>query len=421
MSRNYANNVSEFLEWVPEVRSIFDFKKDDPWVPWFRGQRACWNLRPKLYREEYGGYARRRKHNIEDEIREEFIVRAPILSETPTPADDEWGWYFLMQHYGTPTRLLDWTEAALLALYFAVKNNQGLYDSVVWALDPYALNEKVIGNEWVICPSATGVTKRDKNRVKPWLPDRFTKMAGLPERPIAVYPTHIARRVSTQRSGFTIHGTDPQGLERMAGKRNGCLIKITIPSFKVQAVRRELEACGIDESTIFPDLDGLSRSLCLKWRLDCHKLPHEKVYTRLRPSSIHGVGVFAIRNIKKDTPLFVGDNEEMLWVEERRLPRFPRQIRKLYEDFPVIKEKRYGCPQNFNRLTMSWYLNEPKRGNLPNVYCDPQENYDFKALRDIKAGEELTVRYKDYSDLPACISAGLRTPAPKEGGSRSRE
>lgn len=88
---NYANNVIEFLEWVPEVRKIFDFKKDDPWVPWFRGQRACWDLRPKLYREEYGGYARRRKQNMEDEIREEFIARAPILSETATPANDEWG------------------------------------------------------------------------------------------------------------------------------------------------------------------------------------------------------------------------------------------------------------------------------------------------------------------------------------------
>lgn len=320
-----------------------------------------------------------------------------------------------MQHYGTPTRLLDWTEAALLALYFAVKNNQGLYDSVVWALDPYTLNKKIIGKEWVICPSATGVTNRDKDRVKPWLQDRFTRMAGLPERPIAVYPTHIARRVSTQRSGFTVHGTDPQGLERMTGGRNSCLIKITIPSFKTQAVRRELEACGIDESTIFPDLDGLSRSLCLKWRLDSHKLPHEKVYTRLRPSSIHGVGVFAIRNIKKDTPLFLGDNEEMLWVEEGRLPRLTKQIRKLYEDFPVIKEKRYGCPRNFNRLTMSWYINKPKRGHLPNVYCDPQESYDFKALRDIRAGEELTVIYKDYSDLPKRGSAGPGTLVLKEG------
>lgn len=188
----------------------------------------------------------------------------------------------------------------------------------------------------------------------------------------------------------------------LEAKKDCCLVKIIIPSFKVQDVRRELESSGIDETTIFPDLDGLSCSLCLKWRLDGHNLPHKNVYTRLRPSPIHGVGVFAIKKIKRDTPLFVGDNEEMLWIEENLVRRTQGEIRKVYDDFPVIdKERRYGCPKNFNRLTMSWYLNEPKSGDRPNVYCDPA-TYDFRALRDIKPGEELTVKYEDYSELPAC-------------------
>jgi SET domain-containing protein len=48
---------------------------------------------------------------------------------------------------------------------------------------------------------------------------------------------------------------------------------------------------------------------------------------------------------------------------------------------------------------MSWYLNEPRKGTQPNVLCDP-ETYDFFAMRDIKPGEELTVNYATYSDLP---------------------
>ena len=213
----YVNNVGDFLNWVNKVRNIFNFKpkKDNPWEPWYRGQRAYWPLRPKLYRAEYGGYARLKKEDIEDEICEEFIVRAPILSETKPAGDDNWEWYFLMQHFGSPTRLLDWTEGALLALYFAVRDNQGLYDAAVWALDPYELNKKVIHKAWVIPPTAPGVTERDKNRVKPWLPTRFTKMAKLPQPPIAVCPTHIARRISTQRSCFTVHGTDQEGLDRL--------------------------------------------------------------------------------------------------------------------------------------------------------------------------------------------------------------
>lgn len=63
------------------------------------------------------------------------------------------------------------------------------------------------------------------------------------------------------------------------------------------------------------------------------------------------------------------------------------------DDFAVLKNKRYGCPLSFNRLTPSWYLNNSK---IPNVRCD--ENYDFVAIRNIKPGEELTADYSTYSD-----------------------
>jgi len=55
-------------------------------------------------------------------------------------------------------------------------------------------------------------------------------------------------------------------------------------------------------------------------------------------------------------------------------------------------------------LTVSWYINEPKRGEQPNVYCE-EETYDFFALKDIKAGDELTVDYSEYSDrLPSWLA-----------------
>ncbi len=62
-----------------------------------------------------------------------------------------------------------------------------------------------------------------------------------------------------------------------------------------------------------------------------------------------------------------------------------------------MKNRRYGCPLNFNRLTISWYINEPVTGERANVACDA-ETYDFVALRDIQPDEELTVDYSTYSD-----------------------
>jgi hypothetical protein len=78
----------------------------------------------------------------------------------------------------------------------------------------------------------------------------------------------------------------------------------------------------------------------------------------------------------------------------------PREIKRLYEDFCIIKsgDEAYGCPRSFNQLTPAWYLNEPKRGELPNVRAD--KNYDFYALKDILPGDELTVEYPTFSDEP---------------------
>jgi hypothetical protein len=114
------------------------------------------------------------------------------------------------------------------------------------------------------------------------------------------------------------------------------------------------------------------------------------------------VDVFAIRKIKKESPLFEGDNEEMLWVEAANIPKHPKGIRELYEDFPVIRNGRCGCPPTFNRLTVAWYLNEPRKGERPNVHCN--DCYDFFALRGIDPGEELTVDYSTYSKSPPAVS-----------------
>jgi len=120
---------------------------------------------------------------------------------------------------------------------------------------------------------------------------------------------------------------------------------------------------------------------------------HINVYTRLAPSKIHGVGVFAIKNIPKNTNIFSADNSRLVQVSAITVRKQPPRIKKLYDDFCVVKGDKYICPDNFNNLTVAWYLNNSKK---PNVRCD--KNYDFFARRNIRSGEELTVDYSAYSD-----------------------
>jgi len=55
-------------------------------------------------------------------------------------------------------------------------------------------------------------------------------IVGLPRSrlPVGVYPTHSARRISTQRSCFTIHGSDADGLERLAGESDAHIVKVIV-------------------------------------------------------------------------------------------------------------------------------------------------------------------------------------------------
>ena len=124
-------------------------------------------------------------------------------------------------------------------------------------------------------------------------------------------------------------------------------------------------------------------------------LPHDKVYTRLGLSAIHGIGVFAINNIQKDTKLFENDNTDMVWINASEFANASYKIKKMYEDFCIVKDNGtlYGCPTNFNQLTMAWYMNH---SDTPNVEID--ENYDFRTSRDIIDGEELTINYKTFSE-----------------------
>lgn len=369
-----------------------DWSEGDDFTPWYRGQtRAEWRLQPSLYRI---GLSVGDALDEEDEVREDFVKRAPVLSEVK-PADDDWEWYFLMQHYGAPTRLLDWTEGALLALYFAVRDNPGHYDSAVWVLDPHRLNERSIRKDEVIPPSAHGVSAGDRRRVKPWLPTRFAR-SRIPRKPIAVFPTHVARRISTQRSCFTVHGKDLAGLDRLDNLRRPLLTKLLIPSFWVRKIKRELIDAGIDEVTVFPDLDGLGRALRDRYSVDREPWPHQNVVTKLQPSKRYPgqIGVFAIAPIRKGRRPFRGEDEEIVWHEKAllRAARMSAASRALYTQFGLKRADRIGCPTSFNRLTVAWYLKPATVRAMANVR--PDRYFEFYALRDIAAGEELIADFR---------------------------
>jgi FRG domain-containing protein len=106
----------------------------DAKILWFRGQSdASWGLVPKIWRKEYSDAD-------EAEMRLEFESVGHPLTQAGS-VRDKWYWYFLMQHYGAPTRILDWTTNPLAALYFVVRDPVEV-ESAVWIIDPWGGTER---------------------------------------------------------------------------------------------------------------------------------------------------------------------------------------------------------------------------------------------------------------------------------------
>jgi FRG domain len=106
---------------------------------WFRGQKAFdWDLLPKVRR----GYTRQQEKYLTNL----FYTRARTRHAVCPANDDYGGWLALMQHFGLPTRLLDWSNSPMIAAYFATKypRDTGAHvkvtDAALWALEPHLLN-----------------------------------------------------------------------------------------------------------------------------------------------------------------------------------------------------------------------------------------------------------------------------------------
>jgi len=126
----------------------------------------------------------------------------------------------------------------------------------------------------------------------------------------------------------------------------------------------------------------------LKHRLHQH-LKHE-VYCKLGVSTIHGVGVFALRDIPKGTlPLKSMVSRKEKKFSRSELKEIPNSVRKHLADFCLVESGRVAVPEiGMNAINISVYLNHSK---TPNLFFNKAEV--LEALRDISRGEELTIDY----------------------------
>lgn len=225
---------------------------------WYRGCRnKDHKLRPSLYRHT-SKTTISEISVLEAELTTRFVQRSlPYLQRTLT---DDWDKLFLMQHYGVPTRLLDWTENPFVAIYFALNGTteSKQIDASLWMCDPVAWNRAALDH----ISYKGGVLDESNQLLRGYAPG--TPVDQIPMHPIMIYGTYNSPRIVAQRGGFALFGQGTKPMEEVFEQNkfpSGVLTKIVIDKDSVGEIRDSLFRKGITESVVFPDLDGLAKEI----------------------------------------------------------------------------------------------------------------------------------------------------------------
>ncbi|PKN63148.1 MAG: hypothetical protein CVU57_21015 [Deltaproteobacteria bacterium HGW-Deltaproteobacteria-15] len=218
---------------------------------WWRGQGKKWPLLPGVYRQ--GVCIPKYTERCEKDMCIRFLLGAQ-QRHTSWPGDNVHA-LATMQHYGLPTRLLDWTESPLFALLFALMDSNCDHESgTLWALNPSVLNDTEIGKANLLSPYTN-----DQVKALFEAPFNIPCTVPPPDKNAAIILRQIDIRMTVQLSAFTIHGKTT-AIDQVKGSER-YLIGFTIPPEKKENLRKQLFILGIRVSNIFPDLDHLSREI----------------------------------------------------------------------------------------------------------------------------------------------------------------
>lgn len=196
----------------------------------FRGHRECeWDLLPMIDRVDHGRLTRDDHERL---MLDEFEKRSRAIREYPFP--NAWELHAVARHHGIPTRLLDWSESPLTALFFATLG-QSKRDSVVWCYC-YVAKDKCLD----INSCSTPIEAKEI---------------------ILFDPPQLHPRIVGQSGKFTVHPTPSKNFDEWPGFLN----QIIIPKKKRGQIRHDLFRLGVHYHNMFPDLDGIGTHIYNTW------------------------------------------------------------------------------------------------------------------------------------------------------------
>ena len=201
------------------------------------------------------------ERRLEPAILNNFAKYAVL--EDPSIAQSVWRQMFLGQHHGLPTRLLDWTQSALVALHFAVTedNLESMedHDCMVWRIDIRELHALLPPKyRTVMAEHRASVFSMDMLEQAAETVAAYDRDMG-DRAMVVIEPPSIDARIVNQYAFFSAIPMDMEDVEGFLDSSTHNSVKYIIDRKLRWRVRDMLDQLNMSERIVYPGLDGLSR------------------------------------------------------------------------------------------------------------------------------------------------------------------
>jgi len=230
--------LSQFTEFVEALPKGFVLS---------RGQSQSFDLLPSALRLDKNR-VRKYSRAATQFFLNEFKVGSHNYIKSPGDMRDDYEWMVYAQHYGIPTRLLDFTYSHVISLMFAVEKafeDEENLDAEVWFLNPTELNNK-FANRSEILNLANGESLNLDNY----------------DGPVAFKSKKLNERINAQNGLFIYFQDNCAPLNEMVNE--DILRKLVIKGEYKRQILASLYSMGIGFTTLYPELQSVSKDIIMK-------------------------------------------------------------------------------------------------------------------------------------------------------------
>ncbi|HSW16211.1 MAG TPA: FRG domain-containing protein [Ramlibacter sp.] len=211
-----------------------------------------------------------------------FRRKAHIYLHDRTALEDDLRCLALMQHHGASTRLLDFTKSPFVAAFFALESANR--DVAVFALNTPAL--------WLSAPAFDPSLTR--SRIDPRAPGNFDRYFARNQLPLIWFgePSEMDSRLVAQSGLFVVPGVLDKPLDVILdgyGGSDDLLTQFVLPAGMREEAMRALYRMNVTYATLFPDLDGLARSVSYELEAIWERLVEDYERSQENPPAPGGV------------------------------------------------------------------------------------------------------------------------------------